>query len=246
MLDTTGLPYVDGQRGRIGLITPAPGSSTEWEFNHYKPEGVAVLTTRVPLFGISYEGISKMNSYVDQAAEMLAKSSIVDLILFSCTAGSFLEGRGHDQKMIRHLEEFTGVKVTTTSTCVMEAVHTLGIRSLHVVTPYSHEINKLEKRFLEDSGLKVLSITGALLEQSQNTPKIPAETMRQYALAADTPDADAIFISCTGLHVDTIIEPLEKELGKPVLTSNQCGLWGSLRAIGVTDKISGLGRLFNY
>ncbi|MGI5936353.1 MAG: maleate cis-trans isomerase family protein [Oscillospiraceae bacterium] len=246
MLDTTGLPYVDGQRGRIGLITPAPGSSTEWEFNHYKPEGVAVLTTRVPLFGISYEGISKMNSYVNQAAIMLAKSSVVDLILFSCTAGSFLEGKGHDQKMIEHLEELTGVRTTTTSTCVMEAIRTLGIRSLHVVTPYSHEINKLEKRFLEENGLKVLSITGALLEQSQNTPKIPPEIMRQYALAADTPDADAIFISCTGLHVDTIIEPLEEELGKPVLASNQCGLWGSLRAIGVMNKIPGLGHLFSY
>ena len=104
MLDTTGWPYVDGQRGRIGLITPAPGSSTEWEFNHYKPEGVAVLTTRVPLFGISYEGIAHMTEYVDQAAEMLARSSVVDLILFSCTAGSFLEGGDYDRQLIERLE----------------------------------------------------------------------------------------------------------------------------------------------
>ncbi len=34
--------YIDGWRGRIGLITPAPGSSTEYEFNILKPEGVAV------------------------------------------------------------------------------------------------------------------------------------------------------------------------------------------------------------
>ena len=246
MLDTTGWPYVDGQRGRIGLITPAPGSSTEWEFNHYKPEGVAVLTTRVPLFGISYEGISKMNGYVDQAAEMLAKSSIVDLILFSCTAGSFLEGQGFDQKMIRHLEDLTGVKVTTTSTCIMEAIQALNIKTLNVVTPYSDEINQRERSFLEGCGLTVHNVTGALLEQSQNTPKIPAEVMRQFALEADTPDADAMFISCTGLHVDTIIDSLEQELGKPVLTSNQCGLWGSLRAIGVKDFVPGLGRLFRY
>lgn len=246
MLDTTGWPYVDGQRGRIGLITPAPGSSTEWEFNHYKPEGVAVLTTRVPLFGISYEGISKMNTYVDQAADMLAKSSIVDVILFSCTAGSFLEGNGFDQKLIHHLEELTGVKVTTTSTCIMAAIKALGIHTLNVVTPYAEEINLRERMFLEGCGLKVNNVTGALLEQSQNTPKIPAEVMYRYALEVDTPDADAMFISCTGLHVDSIIDRLETELGKPVLTSNQCGLWGSLRAIGVNDFIPGLGRLFHY
>ena len=244
MLDTTGWPYVDGQRGRIGLITPAPGSSTEWEFNHYKPEGVAVLTTRVPLFGISYEGIAKMNTYVDQAAKMLADSAVVDLILFSCTAGSFLEGKGHDGAMIRHLEELTGVRTTTTSTCIMQAIEALGLRSLNVVTPYSEEINARERAFLEGCGIRVTNITGALLEKSQNTPKIPAEVMMGYALETDTPEADGLFISCTGLHVDTIIEPLEQRLGKPVITSNQCGLWGSLRALGVGDAVPGLGRLF--
>lgn len=245
MLDTSGFPYVDGARGRIGLITPAPGSSTEWEFNHYKPGGVAVLTTRIPLYAISYESIAKMNTYVDEAAEMLAKSALVDLILFSCTAGSFLEGAGHDRKMIHHLEELTGgVKVITTSTCVLDALKALDVQALNVVTPYSDEINQRERAFLEQCGLNVLSISGALLQQSQNTPRIPPEVMYQYALEADTPDADAMFISCTGLHVDTIIEPLEEKLGKPVLTSNQCGLWGSLRAMGIQDRVPGLGQLF--
>ena len=152
MLDQSSLPYVDGQRGRIGLITPAPGSSTEQEFNRYKPEGVAVLTTRVPLFGISREGLQQMNRYVDDAALMLAKSSIVDLILFSCTAGSFLGGKGFDQELTRHLEQLTGVRVTTTSTCVLRALKALGLRRLNVVTPYSAQVNELERRFLEACG----------------------------------------------------------------------------------------------
>ena len=244
MLDQSSIPYVDGQRGRIGLITPAPGSSTEQEFNRYKPEGVAVLTTRVPLFGISREGLQQMNRYVDDAALMLAKSSIVDLILFSCTAGSFLGGKGFDQELTRHLEQLTGVRVTTTSTCVLRALKALGLRRLNVVTPYSAQVNALERRFLEACGITVVHITGALLERSQDTPKLTAETMRRFALDADTPDADGMFISCTGLHVDGLIEPLEHELGKSVLTSNQCGLWGSLRALGIPDQLPGLGTLF--
>ena len=106
MLDTTGWNYIDGYRKRIGLITPAPGSSTESEFNRYKPEGIAVLTTRIPLFGISCEGINEMISYIDQAAKMLADSSVVDLILFSCTAGSFINGIAYDNNLIEHLEAF--------------------------------------------------------------------------------------------------------------------------------------------
>lgn len=235
--------YIDGWRGRIGLITPAPGSSTELEFNTRKPDGVAVLTTRVPLFGISCDGIRKMTGYVDDAAVMLAKSSVVDLVLFSCTAGSFLEGRGYDRKLISHLTELTGVAVTTTSTCIIEAMAALGISSVNIVTPYSEEVNELERAFFEGCGVRVTGISGALLQKSQDTPKIPAGEMYSYAVKTYVPEADATLISCTGLHVLDIIEPLERDLGKPVLTSNQCGLWGSLRRLGVRDALPGFGAL---
>ena len=244
MIDTTGWPYVDGYRARIGLITPAPGSSTEWEFNHYKPNGVAVLTTRVPLFGISYEGISKMLTYIDQAALMLSESSIVDVILFSCTAGSFINGLAYDRELIRHLEEITNVKATTTSSCVLKAMNTLDIHSIDLVTPYAAAVNDLEKAFLESAGIQIHNIDGAFLDISQNTPKLPASVMADLARSTVSADSDAVFISCTGLHVDSVIEPLEKEFGKPVLTSNQCGLWGALRTAGINDPIAVLGQLF--
>lgn len=243
-MDVSNLPYVDGRRGRIGLITPAPGSSTELEFNRYKPEGVAVLTTRVPLFGISEAGLREMTRYVDGAAKMLADNAKADLILFSCTAGSFLEGKGYDQTLIRRLESLTGVKATTTSTCVQEAIRTLGLHALTVVTPYSQEVNDLERRFLEETGVTVTAIGGALLERSQDTPKLTEEMMADFVRQYDGPESDGVFISCTGLHVDGLIQPLEEELGKPVLTSNQCGLWGALRALGLRDAVDRLGALF--
>jgi len=236
---------VDGWRGRIGLITPSPGSSTEYEFNRYKPEGVAVLTTRIPLFGISYEGINKMRGYVDEAAKMLAEASDVDLILFSCTAGSFMDGHAYDKELTKHLEELTGKPVTTTSSCVLKAIERLGIKSLNIVTPYSEEINKLERAFFEGCGIKVTSVSGALLSMSRDVPKIPAGDMYRYAVRSDTPEADATFLSCTGLHVFDIIDKLEQDLKKPVITSNQCGLWGALRKLNVLEKVPGLGALFN-
>ena len=243
-MDVSRLPYVDGWRGRIGLITPAPGSSTELEFNRYKPEGVAVLTTRIPLFGISVAGLQEMNRYIDAAAKMLADSAKVDLLLFSCTAGSFFEGKDFDQKLISHLEELTGLKTTTTSTCVQKAIRVLGLHTMTVVTPYSQEVNDLERRFLEGIGVTVTAMGGALLDKSQDTPKVTAEVMADFVRQYDSPAADGVVISCTGLHVDGLIRPLEEELGKPVLTSNQCGLWGALRGLGLSDTVDSLGILF--
>jgi len=235
--------YVDGWRGRIGLITPSPGSATEAELNRYRPEGVAVLTTRIPLLGISVEALDKMNRYMDEAALLLA-SAEVDVIAFGCTAGSLLHGPGYDREITGRLERLTGKAATTTSTGVLEALAALEVGTVAVATPYAAEINQAEKAFLEGSGFRVASIIGPELSDPKLVPQIPPGQMYRLARDADRADADALFISCTGLHVLDIIGPLESDLGKPVLTSNQATLWSALNRLNVRARIDGLGRLF--
>lgn len=237
------MAYVDGWRGRIGLITPSPGSSTEAEFNRYRPEGVAVLTTRVPLFGISREGLEKMSSFVDDAASLLA-SADVDVIVFGCTAATLLNGPGWDRQIMDRLAGLTGKKITTTSTGVLEALAALHTERVAVATPYSAEVNEAEKAFLDGEGFPVTNIIGPLLSDPKLVPQIPPEEMYRLARAADTPDAEVLFLSCTGLHVLGIIDMLERDLGKPVITSNQVSLWSALKKLGVNEEIPGLGRLF--
>jgi maleate cis-trans isomerase len=40
-----------------------------------------------------------------------------------------------------------------------------------------------------------------------------------------------------------IIERLEREIGCPVVTSNQALLWASLRALGIAAPMAGFGKL---
>src|SRR5438046_183296 len=71
------------------------------------------------------------------------------------------------------------------------------------------------------------------------------DAVRAIALGreADVPSADAILISATGLPTVGIVERLERDLGKPVVTSQTATLWYALRALGVTDPVRGYGRL---
>ena len=94
-------PFVDGWRGRIGLVATAPGNATEAEFNRYRPEGVAVMTTRTPLTSSTPKGIRAMNRGVEEAAAMLAENAYCDVILLSSTAGSFVEGLQADLAQAR-------------------------------------------------------------------------------------------------------------------------------------------------
>jgi maleate isomerase len=57
--------------------------------------------------------------------------------------------------------------------------------------------------------------------------------------------ADLYFLSCTAIRVFDVIVDLERDLGAPVLTSNQAMTWWCLREAGLQDRIPALGRLFS-
>lgn len=54
---------------------------------------------------------------------------------------------------------------------------------------------------------------------------------------------DALVLLCTGLRTIPILEMLEKDIGKPVVSAVQATFWKCLRTIGVNGKMSGYGRL---
>ena len=68
---------------------------------------------------------------------------------------------------------------------------------------------------------------------------------RYLARRADGPGADGVFIACTALPTLPVIEPLEEDLGKPVITANQATMWETLRLSGVaTSSMGGRGSLY--
>jgi maleate isomerase len=235
--------YVDGWRGRIGLITIAAGSATEYEFHQYAPKGVAILSTRIFLRDMSPEALVEMLPHIDGAASLLAGAD-VDVIVFACTAGSLVKGVGYDQEIIDRLHRLTGLPVTTTSTGVVDALKILNIKKVVVTTPYQDEVNQAEKAFLEGNGFNIVGFGCVESAAPKFVPQIRPEEMYRLTKETFSEDADGVFISCTGLHVDSIIELLEKDLKRPVVASNQATLWSALRKISVNEEIEGMGKLF--
>jgi len=68
---------------------------------------------------------------------------------------------------------------------------------------------------------------------------------RAYELArqADAKDADVVLLSGTGLPTIGVLDRLERDLGKPVVSSIQACLWQALRVAGRRQVIEGFGRL---
>ena len=52
-----------------------------------------------------------------------------------------------------------------------------------------------------------------------------------------------MLLSGTGLPTAGVLEMLEQDLGKPVISSVQASLWRALRLAGVRQTVAGHGRL---
>lgn len=63
------------------------------------------------------------------------------------------------------------------------------------------------------------------------------------AMKAVVPDADGIFIACTNFRCSDVIEQIEEDSGKPVVTSNQATAWHLMKLLGMNDVVEGYGQL---
>jgi maleate isomerase len=233
-----------GNRARLGIICPAPTVMPEAEFPPLLPRGVSMCTTRIPLPEATREGLRASADHAFQAAQLLVQAR-VDVLGFLCTTGTLVLGPAYDGRFAEEMEQQTGTKTVTAAAAVVAALAHLGARKLVVATPYSQELNAMEREFLEYHGLELLAMEGMGLTNPDQIREVSPNAAYHFSRELWRPDADALFFSCTGVPTFQFIASLEQDIRKPVISSNQAALWGMLRAVGVNAPIAELGELFS-
>ena len=226
---------------KIGIIVVSVNTILEPELSRAVPEGVELHFTRARLRSEDPAELKRMEDEGPAAAELLADAGM-DVIVFACTAASLYRGPGQDREIVDRIEARTGIRAVATSGAVLRAFEALGMRKIGLGSPYSDRMNQMEETFFRGSGVDVLRMKGLGCKGGEMA-LVPTDEVRRTAHAVNSPDADGIFLSCTNWRTLGIIESLERDLGKPVTSSNQASLWAALRMAGVKDPVPGFGRL---
>jgi len=167
------------------------------------------------------------------------------VVAYGCTTGSLVHGPGYDEDIEARLEAEAGVPAVATAASIKRAFDVLDVDSVAVTTPYIEDLNRREAEFLEAAGYDVVAIDGLGLSSNTEIGAQDPQTAADAARNVDDPDADAVFISCTNYRTFDIIPELERELDKPVVTSNQATLWDALDRLEAEVRPTiDLGRLF--
>ena len=230
-------------RAKIGFVLLATEQTVQDDMLSLCPKGVGMHFTRaaIPDSITNATLMAQAERLADCAATLLPDGSL-DVIAYACTSGSLVIG---EERVFAELNKGApGAKASSMITGVIQALKYLNVRRIAVATPYLDEINQRESLYLAERGFDVLSIQGLNLEKDSDMVRVSPSFLVDYALAADHPDAEAIFISCGALRTLEVIEEIEQRAGKPAICSNQAMAWHSLRLAGINDKFNGFGRLF--
>jgi maleate isomerase len=162
------------------------------------------------------------------ATEVRAVSPVVTA--YACTSGSFVGGLAGEVALVTAMKQGGAPAAVTTSGALLSALSHLNVTRIAAVTPYTADITAGLARYLGEAGVEVVATAG--LGLTTHIWTVPYHVTAQLVRDTDTPDAEAIFISCTNLPTYDVIAPLEEELGKPVLTANQVTMWSAMTLAG--------------
>ena len=227
-----------GWRARLGFLVPPGNPTVETEMIALAPAGVSVHFHRMTARGAtgSLEGQDERNRLmvenIDASIELLAMVA-PDVIVIAHTATSYHLGRQREADLLARLQSAAGCRVITAFGSVLQALQRLNVRRIALGTPYSPETTA--------QGIEVVNF--ANIEGVKNIYDETAERAYKLARAVDRDDAEAVFLSGTGLPTLPALEPLEQDLGKPVISSASEMMWLALRSAGVGQSIPGYGRL---
>ncbi|HUC70804.1 MAG TPA: hypothetical protein VMS01_06400 [Stellaceae bacterium] len=235
-----------GWRARLGFLVPPGNPTVEPEMMALMPDGVSLHFNRMVARGVpgSLDGQSERNRMmvdnIDASIEMLALVEPAVIVL-AHTATSYHLGREREADLLARLEKSTGTRVVTAFGSVLRALERLKVRKLALGAPYSRETTLQGKAHLEAHGLEVVNFDN--LRGVTNIYDETAERAYRLARMVDCAEAEAVFLTGTGMPTLPVLEALEQDLGKPVISSASAMMWHALRLAGVRQPIPGYGRL---
>jgi maleate isomerase len=234
---------------RIGVLVPAGNPTVEPELYRMAPSSVTLHFARID----SPEGTPgahtgmerRLMGYVQALPAVIPTLAAVrpSVIVLAHTSVSYATRFEEEPALIERMTKLAGCPAVTATRAILAAFAHLHVRRIALAVPYPAAIEALGAVYWNAAGVEVVAH-----HRLEGVDNIYDETeARALALgrAANTRDAEAVLISGTGLPTAGIIQTLEDEIQKPVITGQSAALWHALQVAHVTPRVHGYGRLLS-
>ena len=209
----------------------------EVEFYRSLPNDITVHTSHIPRSNqaITPEAMQQTTDNAIGAAASLDQAGL-DLVVHGHVASSYVAGIEGDIELARKIGEAASAPGMTAAEAALRCLRSFGARRLWLAAPFPPATTQTVADFMTAHGFEVRSLECLSVDHAMKLKKVSLQATYELGVrAAAEGDADALFLAGTGVHTLGLIGPLERAIGKPVITANLAALWGALDRIGRTD-----------
>lgn len=252
-----------GWRARIGMFIVGNEAVPEAEWWAMAPAGVSVhaarVTARAPWARWNADRSAvALDDDLARGAKQFAAMEL-SAVTVGHSSSSMMGGTGWDDATIEALKPVVGAGpfLTTNGLDTQAALRALHVRRPFLVLPpwYNDETVTAGVRYYEEAGLGPAGhhrydpgrkwrdlAPNELVPQGAGFAQ-EVEPLYVQIRGLCPPDADGVLIAGTGFRCVAILDALEQDLGRPVVSANQASLWHCLRTAGVRTMVEGYGSL---
>lgn len=215
----------------IGIVAPFD-LALDRELWRWTPQPVSLYLTRTrrlegPVGMELVEQLADLEAITAASAAVATASPGVTAYL--CTSASFIGGLAGEARLRAAMERGGARRALTTSGALLEALAALEVRRVAIATPYDQALTERLVSLLAEAGIDTTG--SAHLGLGADIWRVRSGSVVELARSVPRAEAQALVISCTNLRTYEVIEPLERELGIPVVSANLATMWAALRAL---------------
>jgi maleate isomerase len=239
----------------LGVMTPHAAAGPEVEWPAMAGKQLVVRIARVPAPGGTLDAPGTppacpagLRAIATPAALNLVAATdaleSVSAIGYASTTTGYVIGPDAERDLLEQVAHRCGVPVAGTAIATTTAFQAFDVDRVALLHPpwFDSEMTDLGAAYFRSQGFDVVASTSVDLNI---TPRRADPDEVASWISRHVPDtAQALFIGGNGFRVGSIIDRLEREVGRPVLTANQVLLWYLLRRLTTPAHLCGHGSLF--
>jgi maleate isomerase len=237
---------ITGWRLHVGVIFPTPvppRAIREWY--EVVPEGIDITTVSLTIQQLTDADMEEAVKGMERAAKQLANFD-VDVIYQGGVPPVVARGPGFANELADRLSQACGLPVITDMAAVIDAMHTCGLKTVAMATPFRQFINDRLVKYLASEQITVTNENALGIERNVEIRRLPIPV--EYSLARKTylessRKPDGIYIACGGWGSIHNVDLLERDLDTTVVTWMNAWIWAAMKRGKVAGPVNGFGKL---
>ena len=218
--------------GLMGVLTPQANTTVETELSILLPAGFGMATARLVSSGSDMS--ERLIDYVEQQNAVLDRfaNAPLSVAIFACTGAAYLVEPADERRKREMIEDKRGYPFVTASDAVADAITSLGVQRVGLVSPYGEALHKKSLVYWEKRGLLPYAVSRIEGKSKAFHPiySTPAEVAADAYGQMSQKSVDCVLFLGTGLPTLPVIAA-RAGASVPVISPNLCLMWRAWVAV---------------